>query len=446
VSESEVNFELSELFFSKTDLKGIIESGNSVFVRVSEFEKDELLRRPHNIIRHPDMPRYVFRLFWSFLKEGKPIAAYVKNKSRTGKYYWVFAMAFPMKDGYVSIRLKPSSPLFAVAQQLYKETLSWEYHQNSMDAGAELLNTRLKSLGFISYDEFMVKALLEELGSRDEKLQLIQHQTASPIFDEQDPLHSLTQLSDRCTQGIRQSFSKIRILFEKTDGLVRESQAIVKTCNEVKFVTVNLTISSAKLGEMGRPLSVVSNNLEKLTHDISKSSEQFEEVFKKYQKSVMEMYFLMGSSRLQIEMMNHLTNEPWTEQKISAQERQYLLQNCTLLKALIAENFKKVSATSLELMQINKSFLGSIEALSKVTNGMGVIHVVGKIEMARTGIASESLVSRLQEMERLTETFRKTLKNLESQCVLGLTLCEDFKNQSQSITQDLSKMDRLIAV
>ncbi len=360
MSESEVNFELSELFFSKTDLKGIIESGNSVFVRVSEFEKDELLRRPHNIIRHPDMPRYVFRLFWSFLKEGKPIAAYVKNKSRTGKYYWVFAMAFPMKDGYVSIRLKPSSPLFAVAQQLYKETLSWEYHQNSMDAGAELLNTRLKSLGFISYDEFMVKALLEELGSRDEKLQLIQHQTASPIFDEQDPLHSLTQLSDRCTQGIRQSFSKIRILFEKTDGLVRESQAIVKTCNEVKFVTVNLTISSAKLGEMGRPLSVVSNNLEKLTHDISKSSEQFEEVFKKYQKSVMEMYFLMGSSRLQIEMMNHLTNEPWTEQKISAQERQYLLQNCTLLKALIAENFKKVSATSLELMQINKSFLGSI--------------------------------------------------------------------------------------
>ncbi len=72
--------------------------------------------------------------------------------------------------------------------------------------------------------------------------------------------------------------------------------------------------------------------------------------------------------------------------------------------------------------------------------------MVGKIEMARTGIASESLVSRLQEMERLTETFRKTLKNLESQCVLGLTLCEDFKNQSQSITQDLSKMDRLIAV
>src|SRR4051812_28520927 len=72
-------FDIQELFFSATDGKGIIRSGNDVFLRVSGLKRDELVGQAHNIVRHPDMPRAIFHLFWEYLTAGKPIASYVKN-------------------------------------------------------------------------------------------------------------------------------------------------------------------------------------------------------------------------------------------------------------------------------------------------------------------------------------------------------------------------------
>jgi aerotaxis receptor len=85
--DKESPFHISELFFSKTDKRGVIKSGNNVFVRVSEFDEVDLLEKPHNIIRHPDMPRTVFKLLWDTIQGGNPIGAYVKNKSKSGAYY-----------------------------------------------------------------------------------------------------------------------------------------------------------------------------------------------------------------------------------------------------------------------------------------------------------------------------------------------------------------------
>ena len=85
-----------EMFFSTTDLKGIILSGNDVFIRVSKFSKEELIGKPHNIIRHPDMPRIVFKLLWDYIQSGKPIVAYVKNIAKDGSYYWVLATVVPI--------------------------------------------------------------------------------------------------------------------------------------------------------------------------------------------------------------------------------------------------------------------------------------------------------------------------------------------------------------
>ena len=74
---------------SKTDKKGIIEYANDYFVEVSEYKEWELMGQPHNIIRHPDMPRIIFKLLWDRLKNKQNIHAVVKNLTKTGKYYWV---------------------------------------------------------------------------------------------------------------------------------------------------------------------------------------------------------------------------------------------------------------------------------------------------------------------------------------------------------------------
>ena len=106
----------NELFFSTTDQKGVITAGNQVFERVSGYALEDMVGRAHNIVRHPDMPRAVFRLLWDTIGAGRPIAAYVRNRAADGAYYWVMASVVPIAGGYLSVRLAPGSEHFQAAK------------------------------------------------------------------------------------------------------------------------------------------------------------------------------------------------------------------------------------------------------------------------------------------------------------------------------------------
>ncbi|MCA9851113.1 MAG: PAS domain-containing protein, partial [Dehalococcoidia bacterium] len=171
-------FDLGELFFSTTDPKGIILSGNRVFARVSAYEEDELLGQPHNMIRHPDMPRVVFKMFWEYLEAGRPIAAYVKNMAKDGGYYWVLATATPVGNRYLSVRMKPSADLLPTVEALYASLVKTERAiesrggtpRDAMEASGAQLAKSLVQLGFQDYDAFMHHALPTEIASRREQL------------------------------------------------------------------------------------------------------------------------------------------------------------------------------------------------------------------------------------------------------------------------------------
>ncbi len=81
----------NELIVSRTDLKGKITYANETFARISGYEVEELLGKPHNIVRHPDMPHFVFKELWESLKRGEIWRGYVKNLRKDGGYYWVYA-------------------------------------------------------------------------------------------------------------------------------------------------------------------------------------------------------------------------------------------------------------------------------------------------------------------------------------------------------------------
>ena len=92
-----------DIIVSKTDLKGRITYANQSFCHIAGYTEAELLGQPHSIIRHPDMPRAVFKLLWDTVLDRREIFAYVKNMARNGDYYWVFAHVTPSYDAKGSV-------------------------------------------------------------------------------------------------------------------------------------------------------------------------------------------------------------------------------------------------------------------------------------------------------------------------------------------------------
>ncbi|MBF0327206.1 MAG: Tar ligand binding domain-containing protein [Alphaproteobacteria bacterium] len=114
------------MLVSRTDAGGRITFVNKVFIDISGFTEDELLGSPHNLVRHPHMPKEAFADLWGTIKAGKPWEGFVKNRTKGGDYYWVRANVTPITEdgqitGYVSIRSKPSREQVAAAEKLYAD-------------------------------------------------------------------------------------------------------------------------------------------------------------------------------------------------------------------------------------------------------------------------------------------------------------------------------------
>lgn len=158
-------FDDDELIVIKTDNRGIITYANDVFIRLSGYEERDLLGKPHSIIRHPHMPRCVFKLLWDALKAGHEIFAYVVNRSRNGDHYWVLAHVTPTLDplghvsGFHSSRRVPRREAVSTVEVLYAKLVEIEQSQpdsrKALEASTEFLTALLNEKG-VSYDEFIL--------------------------------------------------------------------------------------------------------------------------------------------------------------------------------------------------------------------------------------------------------------------------------------------------
>lgn len=153
-----------DFIVSKTDLTGRIIYGNRIFIEFSGYTERELLGAQHNIIRHPDMPRGVFKLLWDTIQAKEECFAYVKNMAKDGSFYWVYANVTPNYDrdgqvtGYFSVRRKPSAEGVRTLAEIYRAMLDIERKAGARDACAAslaFLNQQLSNLGK-TYAEFVV--------------------------------------------------------------------------------------------------------------------------------------------------------------------------------------------------------------------------------------------------------------------------------------------------
>ena len=160
----ERTFGENELIVSKTDPRGVLTYVNEVFLRVSALSEGQALGRPHNLIRHPDMPRAVFQLLWDTIQDRREIFAYVLNLAADGAHYWVFAHVTPSFDvsgrlvGYHSNRRSPAAAAVRTIREVYAGMLAAERgHARTPDAvaaGTAALQ-RMLDEGGRTYDELI---------------------------------------------------------------------------------------------------------------------------------------------------------------------------------------------------------------------------------------------------------------------------------------------------
>ena len=161
----EIELDPKRYIVSETDEKGKITYCNDYFKEVSGYSDEELIGHAHSIVRHPDMPKVVFKLLWETISQGKNINAVVKNLAKDGRYYWIFTEFESRKDtdtgeiiGYHASRKTVSKHIIEIIADLYSELLAVE-KSSGVEASEKYLNDFLKEEG----DDITFANIMEEI-------------------------------------------------------------------------------------------------------------------------------------------------------------------------------------------------------------------------------------------------------------------------------------------
>lgn len=368
-TSGEAPFGLGEVFFSRTDDRGILRAFNYVFRRVSDYQSDDLLGKPHNIIRHPDMPRGVFQIFWDTLKAGGSMGAYVKNKAEDGLHYWVFAVVVPCGDGYLSARIKPTSPLFATIVAEYEALLAAEQTEGlSPEDSAQRLLDRLKTLGFDDYHSFAGHALTEELMARDTGLK-----------NEED-----------------RKIKDFRSMLQNSDDLTKETAALVQEFEAMRTIPHNLRVIASRIEPAGGPVTVLSQNYGTMsrtmsdwfaTHVLGEESN-----FASIKSAVNDSMFVECVARLLIECDVQLKSEQRATTGIVMEDERKILAK------LVSEQRDRARVGMVNVNSEADRILNACKVMHRHFLGLSSTRVLCKIESARLPTEGEALTAIIDQL------------------------------------------------
>jgi PAS domain S-box-containing protein len=163
-TDQEIKLNNKKYIISKTDAEGIIEYGNEYFVEISGYSEAELVGSAHNILRHPDMPKIIFKMMWARLKDGNNITAIIKNKAKDGRFYWVITEFESKKEpisgdviSHMAYRRAAPENAIKIMQPLYQKLLEIE-QKSGIEASEKYLIGFLENKK-LNYDTFISNAI-----------------------------------------------------------------------------------------------------------------------------------------------------------------------------------------------------------------------------------------------------------------------------------------------
>lgn len=373
-SHGEAPVRVGEVFFSRTDAQGVILSGNEVFRRVTDYAWDDLVGAPHALTRHPDMPRGIHWLLWQRLSRGDPLGIYLKNRARDGLWYWVFAILTPVEGGFLSVQLKPTSPMLERVRQEYADLLSLEGEQAmAPDASGATFLARLADMGYASYDRFMAQALAGEITARSAALRL----PVDPALDRFADMSAEVAKVEAVTNEVADSFAAIR------------------------NVPTNLRILATRLEAAGGPISVISDNYATISDEIHAWTRRFlsdgDGAFDRIRAVLDTGLFLQGAADIQDEALAQFRTErrrgPVGGDTAQATDIDLLDHQATVFRDRARAGLDRVAVEA-------QGFARAIVEMKRLVTGLSSTRMLCKIEGARRTQDGGELDEIIRQLDR----------------------------------------------
>lgn len=453
INERERDFGIEELFFSTTDTKGIIQSGNDVFARVAAYDEAEMIGKPHSLIRHPEMPRCVFKLLWDTIAEGHAIAAYVKNRAKTGEPYWVMAMVTPCEGGYLSVRLKPSSPYLETVKAVYPELRALELElggdreverKSAMVASRERLLEILAGAGFPDYAAFMNAALAAELASRSS--QLPPDATAdhtelgkTPLMSIHDGCASINHFLDGLFGAGLDGHAKLTDLSRQ---LGTKSGFVLELAESLRLFSLNALLASTRLGDDGVVLHTVAGIMRRSSDSMRSMIGELSSDLDAADGLLGEVGFRVSVAKLQSQMAGMFVEELLREQRSSAGEIDTWsrrLADVGLLAGCLGDAFEKLCAALEGLGRHLRGVSNSVARLTHDLRVMGALEANGRIEAARSDDAA-AIVLLFREIHSQIETASTQLADFAAITEFGRAAVS--RSTIERLNDDLDRIRR----
>jgi len=413
ITQVEVPFPKGRYIVSRTDLKGMITYANDTFVDTSGFSREELIGKNHNVVRHPDMLPGAFAWLWDTIEEGRPWRGIVKNRSKSGDFYWVDALVVPVfknnqVTGYMSVRTEPTRQQVADAEALYRQLKEGKatiprpsaWMRTSLKTklngfvlwliAAQVVGAAIHLLGpSLGLSPATIEATLQLLGVSSVIagvwLLAIQNQMMAVI-------HQIIGRLDNIAQGDLTD----PIPLNRVDELGKLNDSVVTMQTHLKAMMAEIAEAADQVGRNADVLSVEMDRTRKVTDVQSGAASTIVAAVERLVASVNEIADSAQQASQAVEASHGLLSEASLRMSESQDASQNVVSTVSNAGQTMAELFQSISAID-RVSQV-------IRAISEQTN---LLALNAAIEAARAGESGRGFAVVADEVRKLAENASK---------------------------------------
>ncbi|WXL27467.1 PAS domain-containing methyl-accepting chemotaxis protein [Ectopseudomonas mendocina] len=441
VTQRERTFPAQQRLISTTDLKGQITYCNDAFIDISGFTRDELIRAPHNLVRHPDVPPAVFQHMWDTLKSGQPWMGIVKNRCKNGDHYWVNAYVTPVLDnnqvvGYESVRVKPTADQINRAQNLYNRINSGKSAIPKRDSWLPVLKNWLPFI-LISQISFLVGAWLDSSWGFALAAALAVPLGLAGLKWQQRGIDSLLKVVDQTTSDplIAQMYTDSRGKQGRLELSLISQDARLKTC------LTRLQDTAEQLTQQAQQADTLAHNSSTSLERQRTETDQVATAINEMAATTQEVASNVARTATATQEANRLT----TAGRVIATETREAIQR-------LSESVGDTGETVTRLAQDSNEIGGVVDVIKGIADQTNLLALNAAIEAARAGemgrgfaVVADEVRSLAQRTAESTGQIHQLIAKLQRTAEEAVATMEVGRQQALEGVERVQQADEALA-